>query len=702
MTTRYAAALLLALALVLSACTSAEPDDDELGASQSDAIQSGPPGEEQVPADDPADDREARRLLRPFDSCASLLDYYVDNAVDLVGPYGFGHGGGFEVLEEGMAADSAESAAADGVAQGASTGAPDFSGTNNQEAGVDEADVVKTDGEVIVTALSGRVQIVDAAGATDSGTDTPISEISLPANIWNIELLLSGDVLVVLTSDGAEGMIGPAADGRLPAFPAARTSVLRYDLSDPSSPEPLGGVRFEGSYRAARLIDDTVRMVMVSDPTGLTFTQPDDGGLSAEDEARVANEAIVAASDIDDWVPHLQQIGPDGELGEVSRLGDCTAIQAPSAFAGLSTVSVVTFDASADGAVTPTSSAGVVAAGDTVYASTDRLLLATSPWGRWAVPFIEDPSTPDEGITTAVHSFDISDPRATAYVASGEVDGSIIGQFALSETGGVIRVATTENPQWFGASDEVSSSSLIVLAEDEGDLVEIGRVGDLGLTEQIQSVRYLGPDLAAIVTFRQTDPLYLIDTSDPTAPAVLGELKIPGFSTYLHPVGDGYLIGVGQDADEETGRTLGLQVSLFDIRDLASPQRVAQVTFEGEGFSPAEYDHRAFTYWPETEQAILPVELYPDEETIIAAEEEAEASGEPFEYRPLFQGAVVLDVGEGTLTEAGRVASSAGPDGWGQGVLRTIVIGDVLWTLGFDELQRFDLSTLDPLGSVRL
>ena len=625
--------LLLVVALILSACTGAQDTPPQEVASASEAT----PAAQPVDASD-APGVQPRQMLRPFDSCDALLSYYVDNARELVGPYGLGHGGGFgggEIATMEMM-DEEESSASAAVAQdsGAVSGSTDgvFSGTNNQEAGVDEPDVVKTDGQIIVTSLGDRVQIVDATtpGPTPGGdtvSDTPpddtspddtpverpIAEIPLPPNVWNAELLLNGTTLLILAADGTGGAFGPA-DGSVPAFPATRTTVMRYDLSDPTSPRALGGVRMEGSYRSARMIGDTVRLAMVSDPTGLAFIHPDDSGLSAEQDAVEANRQILADSDIDDWVPHLQQIGPDGQAGDVTRLSECTSIQSPPDFAGLSTVSVVTFDVQdTEAVIAPTSSAGVVAAGDTVYASTDRLILATSPWGPWTLPFAEQLGTPDDGLTTSLHSFDISDPAATRYVASGTVEGTLIGQFALSEINGVTRVATTQNPQWFGTAEGESSSSLIVLAEEDGELVETGRVDDLGVTEQIQSVRYLGPDVAAIVTFRQTDPLYLIDTSDSAAPALLGELKIPGFSSYLHPVGEGYLIGVGQDADTETGQTLGLQVSLFDIRDLSSPQRVAQVDFEGEGYSPAEHDHRAFLYWAATGQIILPAELFPTE-----------------------------------------------------------------------------------------
>ncbi len=216
----------------------------------------------------------------------------------------------------------------------------------------------------------------------------------------------------------------------------------------------------------------------------------------------------------------------------------------------------------------------------------------------------------------------------------------------------------------------------------------------LGVTEQIHSVRYLSADLAAIVTFRQTDPLYLVDTSDPTAPTVAGELKIPGVSTYLHPIEDGWLLGVGQDATDD-GRTTGLQLSLFDVSDPTDPRRVDNLTWKG-GYSPAEYDHHAFLHWPATGQVVLPLELY---EEFIDELGEDEPSGDiaPRDRKP-FAGAVVVEVEPGRLVEQGMITQD-GSDGLGfegnASVQRSMVIGDDLWTLGWTSLARHDLATLD-------
>lgn len=608
--------------------------------------------------------------LQPFASCDQLLDYVRSEAKPLVGPYGLA--GGPVAYNAGMAVEGATpSAGATGAAAGSGSSADQArSGTNNQEDGVDEADTVKTDGTIIVTSLNGRIQVTDA----DAGR--LLSTITIPrAGSVSAELLLSGRTLIVLStstdayptlSDGPERLT-------VPAFAPQRTTVTRVDLTDPSAPKVLGASRIEGGYRSARMIGTSVRLVLVSEPTGLRFTQPKSGGLDAEEDATRANKDVIAKSTIDDWVPHVQTLDAEGNASKAQRLIDCAAIARPDEFAGLSTLSVLTFDAgSADGRVTPTSTVGVVATGETVYASTDRLIVATSPWDIWNLGWLRRSDM--SKLKTGLHSFDISDPATTRYAGSGKVAGRLVNQFALDEDGGVIRVATTTSDlQW--STD--TQSSLLVLKEQGDKLVTVGRVDGMGLTEHIRSVRYLSPTLAAVVTFRQTDPLYLVDTSDPTKPKVAGELKIPGYSAYLHPVGDGLLLGVGQDADAETGAVRGLQVSLFDVGDAARPTRLQQLTWKNAN-SPVEWDHRAFLWWKDT--AYVPATLWSNSRD--------------------FTGVLTARLAGRSLADGPRAASSR--SGYDDSPSRVFVIGDNLWTLGYRGLQRFDLATLTPEKTIPL
>jgi uncharacterized secreted protein with C-terminal beta-propeller domain len=198
----------------------------------------------------------------------------------------------------------------------------------------------------------------------------------------------------------------------------------------------------------------------------------------------------------------------------------------------------------------------------------------------------------------------------------------------------------------------------------------------LGLGERIFAVRYLG-DLAAVVTFRQVDPLYLVDLSNPAAPRVTGELKIPGVSRYLHPLGEDHLLGVGQDGTDD-GRLTGVQISLFDISDRAAPTRVDSLEF-GPGHSPVEFDHKAFTFWAPLGRAFVPTDLF-----------------EADQY-----GAQVIDVdpAAGSLVAAGHLAQPR-PDGHPLSVHRTVVVDGTVYAVGHGGVSGHDLVTLADRGFV--
>jgi hypothetical protein len=415
------------------------------------------------------------------------------------------------------------------------------------------------------------------------------------------------------------------------------------------------------------MVDGTVRVVLNGADPDLPFTFPRDDSDAARRDATAANQQVVRDSVITDWLPTYERRAT-GATADAGLAVACDAVHRPPVFAGFGTMAVLTLDLR--GALRPTSAAGVLAPGETVYASKAGLYTTTQVWGQW------EPALADDPLTTWIHAFDISDPTATGYRGSGHVDGYVLNQFSLSEHDGHLRVATTNQPPWRGGEGpDASHSAVTVLATGGRDLRQTGRVDGLGPGERIYAVRYLG-DLAAVVTFREVDPLYLLDLSDPTAPRVRGELKIPGFSSYLHPVADGRLLGIGQDADA-TGRPLGVQASLFDISDLARPTRLAQVRF-GQGHSEVEHDHRAFLHWAPTGLAVLPLQEW----------DERDAG---------FSGAVGLRVGSTDLQEAGRLRH-AGSESWDPAIRRSFVVGDVLYTVSDQGLKASDLHSLADRG----
>jgi hypothetical protein len=237
--------------------------------------------------------------------------------------------------------------------------------------------------------------------------------------------------------------------------------------------------------------------------------------------------------------------------------------------------------------------------GDTVYASEDRLYVASQ---RWLPPDAQRAEILDRS-ATGLHAFSTEKAGETTYMGSGEVPGYLLNQWSLSEHEGTLRAATTSMPPW--NSGAASSSAVRTLQERDGRLVQVGEAGGLGKGERIYAVRFMG-DTGFVVTFRQVDPLYTLDLSDPAKPRVMGELKVPGYSAYLHPVGDGLLLGVGQDATED-GRRTGVQLSLFDVSDLANPVRLDQFGLGPDSYTPVEYDHHAFLWWEPENLAMLPV-----------------------------------------------------------------------------------------------
>jgi uncharacterized secreted protein with C-terminal beta-propeller domain len=401
------------------------------------------------------------------------------------------------------------------------------------------------------------------------------------------------------------------------------------DVADPARPEVLRTEDVDGQIVDARLTGRSVRIVVSSSPVGV---------YGAEDvRARPAG-----------WVP-TRAVANLRTGQQAKRRVPCRAVRRPRAFAGPGMLTVYTVDLTRG--LPAVDVDAIFSSGEIVYASPTSLYVATQRW---------EADEPD----TALHRFDIADPDRTAYAASGVVPGTLLNQFALSEHAGVLRAASTTG---WGTEGE---SFVTTLARHDGRLVQRGQVGGLGRGERIYAVRYAG-DIGYVVTFRQTDPLYTIDLADPANPRVRGELKIPGYSAYLHPVGDDLLLGVGQEATED-GLTQGLQLSLFDVRDLAHPTRLQQLRL-GSRFSHSavEWDHHAFLWWQPKQLAVLPID----------------SRG--------FTGAAGFRVARSGIAEVGRVRHPGEP-----AVGRSVMMGDRLLTVSDGGVQASGLDGLDARGWV--
>jgi hypothetical protein len=634
--------------------------------------------------------------LPAFTDCPELRRHMRELALPLVTAWGLAGGtGGPDAAVTAMegrlpaaAAAGAETGARsslDSTIDSATGSGP--TGTNVQEAGVDEPDLAKTDGRLVVRVAEGALHVVDAGDSQPRRRGT----VSLPHQSASELLLLDGRALVVGhgfetaaegSSSGAGAGAGvssvPPADIAIPDAPIPlgrpRTVLTLVDLRDPDDPTVVGTKELAGTYVSARSHDGVARVVLSSRPW-LRFPLPIEPGGAAEPKALARNRAIVTAATAQDWLPAQVTRDAAGRVVSDGPLLGCSAVRHPVRPSGIGMLSVLTIDPSRKDALRNSHATAVVADGDLGYASADRLYIATTV-GGWVQPVTAVRGTEDlRRTSTKVHAFDLTDRERAEYVASGTVDGYLLGRWAMSEHEGRLRVATTTGPPWQAGNR--SQSSVVVLEERGRQLVRIGSVGGLGKGERIRAVRWFG-DVAAVVTFRQTDPLYLVDISRPTRPRVLGELKVPGYSAYLHPLGNGLLLGVGQDADAE-GRVKGLQLSVFDVSDPARPRRAATLALGGS--SPVEEDSRAFTYLPGRRLAVLPLLPMPAGPVL----EEKRAS---------YPVAVAVSVGgDGSLREYGR----HGGDGE---VLRVLPVGQRLAAVSTTRVSVLDPDGLRLLGSV--
>jgi hypothetical protein len=446
-------------------------------------------------------------------------------------------------------------------------------------------------------------------------------------------------------------------------------------VSDPSALKLVRTLTLEdSSYVSARLVGSTVRVVASSSmPHELGFKAPAPG--TTEADARAANRAVVSRSKASAWLPSYRVKKRGAKIGPERSLVQCRNVARPAEYSGLGLLTVLTIDLKKG--LDPVDSDAIVTDGRIVYASPESLYVATERWSDRPLPARPMDAPAPESVRTAIHKFDISDPAKTQYRGTGEVSGFLLSQWSLSEFGGNLRVASTEAPAWWGGTQPESESFVTVLQEREGKLVTVGRVGELGKGERIYAVRFMG-DVGYVVTFRQVDPLYTLDLSKPASPTVLGELKIQGYSSYLHPVGDDLLLGLGQDASEE-GRVQGTQLSLFDVSNLRKPTRLHQKLL-GLGNSEAEHDHHAFLYWPKTGLVSVPVQTYNPE------------AGEQ-----TFVGAIGFRVGrQRGIDELGRVSHGEKPSQYP--IRRSMVVGDELYTVSDLGVQGSSLTTFAEVG----
>lgn len=586
--------------------------------------------------------------------------------------------------------------------RGAIASSPIVSGTNNQEQGVDEADFVETDGNMLYVARNGALTIVDR--------DLNVaSQVSLSGNV--VGAFLSGDRLTVITQSGYGSWYGPvwrlAGPGSMPYGWGGdpETTVTVFDVADPTTPAIASQTTFDGSFHDARAVDGVVYLVLDTpfDLPELQYTdtpvEPGDiGGETVEGivgKPAPWSSEIIAYRTYETWdeyvarvgdqivslsLPHAYTVDAQGnsvDIGVITTAGNIVGPRSGDlAQSMLTVVSIDSADASAESGFDGSIASMVPAYGSTVYMTTDALYLATTESNYSSTRSSQD---------TRIDRYTI-DGTKLGWQGTGMVEGTLINQFAMDEQDGYLRVAThnsssvwTLDRQTGGAWSTRNDNGVYVLDTSGASLDEVGRLTGLAPGEQLYAARFIGSK-AYLVTFLQTDPLFAIDLSDPTTPTLEGELVIPGFSNYLQPVGDGLLLGIGQERETGSWNT-HLHASLFDVSDGTNLTQIERQYLDGGAqwsWSEAQFDHHALLYSAEDGLLVLPMAASGyDSETGV------------YRYDQLLK---VLRVSAEGIEEVGEIVTDAQ-------VIRVVRIDDVLYAVTDSGVTGYRLSDLSMIGT---
>ncbi|MBF4162767.1 beta-propeller domain-containing protein [Nocardioides acrostichi] len=533
--------------------------------------------------------------LQPADSCGDLLATYRQRALGLVGPYGWdGQMSPYlhRLYPAAELADNARAPAPTTAQQGMADAGfgvqrrtASGTGTNTQEAAVDEPDTVKTDGSLLVRLRGSQLVAYDVTGEHVKRLST------LPVDgVREGELLLDGE-------PGSERVLVIGADPTSPRDPMTGerrgSRVLSVDLSDPTEPAITDEVTYSARVEAARQTgaagEGVVRLVLDSGLPDLDFTHPHRGVTTKQAAER--NRRAVRRSTLADWLPTYNAGNAGNARGGRADLLDCDTVAVPQREVPLDTTTVVTF-ATAD----PAAPRAFGLAGDTTisYQSADALFLASSGGGGggcFGCPMI-DTIRPVSGGTTYLFEFDLTDDQAVS-VASGEVEGTIRDRWSMDYSGHELRVLVRPS------SETARTNSIVLFHRRDDRLVETGRLDGVGHRfEEVRSVRWQR-NLALVVTYRQVDPLYVIDLRGKN-PSIHSELTLPGYSGFLQPLGRFRLVGVGEGPRPKAdGGGWGAQLGLFGVHDLSEVKPLDTIHYARNTYPQAESDPRALTWLPE-------------------------------------------------------------------------------------------------------
>jgi len=594
--------------------------------------------------------------LKKFSSYSELENFVKSNTESYAG-YGYGYLGGTFAsratsgLTTGVQ-ESVEAPAAYGETSGQKS-SEDYSVTNIQVAGVDESDFVKNDGKYIYAISGTKVVIVDAYPAEAAKI---VSEIELNETGTPNEIFVNGDKLVVfgqvyenyyvkgvdvgtgvVTERNVESSsIGIALPG-YPSYYTPKTFIEVFDISDRQNPVLKRNVTVDGNYFDSRMIGDYVYAI-VNEPVYYSYSEPGpipmpvtySGGIA---KATPASE--IYYFDFPDSSYIFTNIIAINTQNDAEEPASKTFLMGYSEKMYVSAGNIYItytkrlsypdmYEKIIDEAILPSVSLETQSKINEIKNSNADKYEKLQEIGKVLQEYLESLG-PEQAADvmklvqdkteavyieiakelekTVVHKISVSGNQIE-YKTKGEVPGYVLNQFSMDEHDSYFRVATTTN-SWDWRGNPVNN----VYVLDENMKI-VGRLEDLAKGERIYSVRFIG-DRAYMVTFRQVDPLFVIDLSNPTNPQVLGYLKIKGVSDYLHPYDETHLIGVGRDANEE-GRITGMKLSLFDVSDVSNPKEVSKYVIGGDGayvYSEALYDHKAFLFSKSKNLLVLPIQI---------------------------------------------------------------------------------------------
>lgn len=529
--------------------------------------------------------------LQQFKSAAEFEEYFAEQ-VDTDNRYGLRNGGGMG--DEDMQFDAETTSGEGGApteaptseADGSATSSDDFSTTTTQEEGVQEADVIKNDGTYVYVLSNSVLRIVQA----DPGEE--LQEIpSVELEGYGQDLYLLEDKVVALTQPSvvyeSPTPLNAQESIASPSCYRSRVQVTVVDVTDRANPAIESTTWFEGSLSSSRMIGDMLHLVLVNYPDFFmplfdfygdqpAVAEVDVDTILPDFEVAIAGDEPVSGNTVD-WPSFYYPIDPDGY--------------------GMTTVISLDINNPAE-----FRSVGVVAYPGNIYASLEALYLTDSNYDFFG----------DMRQLTDIYKFAFTD-EGPQLAAVGAVSGRILNQYSMSEYEGYLRVATTVDERWsFDGQESPSTNHVFVLAEEGEELNVVGQIVNLAPTEEIKSARFAGPK-GYLVTFEQIDPLFTLDLSDPTNPLVVGELKVPGFSTFIFEMGENHLLTIGQDASTDASFVWpqGIQLSIFDISDFANPQLAfTERIGNPDAWSEALYNPKALTYFASQDLLALPVEIY--------------------------------------------------------------------------------------------